>query len=340
MTEEFSEGQTKIIDKIKKLLNHAAGAGTKEEAQTYSERANALLLEYNLSADSIERAGDDNKRVDEKVEGGFHKFHRDIWGAVAKLNFCIYWSQKFKKEETKHAFDAAGKSIGLRTTVANKRRHALVGKTVNVRATIAMAGYLCEAIERVLKEELSGREHSPHLYSNWSNSFRRGASSDIIERLNDRRREAIRKEKRASEHAGKGSESRALSIVSVTQSEEDANNDFLYGEGWSAKRWAALEEAKKENDRRSKAMEDAYTAWAAANPKEARSKFSWTDPKTKEVWSYGSSYRGGGGAGSRGGGKSIDDYGAFNAGYRKGGSISLDQQMGSGEPGKQARIGR
>lgn len=339
MTDELSEGQTKIIDKIKKLLNHAAGAGTPEEAATYQERANALLLEYNLDAGAVERAGDDDKRVDEKVEGGFHAFHREIWGAVAQLNFCIYWSQKFRKEETKHVFDSSGRSTGERTTTTNKRRHALVGRTVNVRSTIAMAGYLCEAIERILKEELSGRDNSPYLYSTWSNDFRRGASADIVGRLRDRRREAVRKEERAqkaAEHEGKGSNSRAMTIAGLTQSEKDANNDFLYGEGWSAKRRAEAAEAKREDDRVRKGMEDAYTAWAAAHPKEAKSHFKWADAKTGEIWSYGSSSRSSGG-GSRG--RDIANYGAYSAGSKRGAGISLDQQMGTGNKAT-ARIGR
>lgn len=311
---DFSPEQLSAIEKIKKALNLAAKAGTPEEAATAAATAQRLLAQYNLDSAAIENS-DAGKREQLKLEGGRYAFQRELWAAVAELNFCIYWNQPYMLER----FEGAAK--------VKDRRHALVGKTVNVRSTIVMAQYLEAAIERVLGERLPDEEQK---HSNWGWSFRKGAAYSISMKLYDRRAELKREEareikKRMAEAAAQGAASSgtALTISTLEQTEHDANQDFLYGEGYSAKVAARrVAEAK-----RRKAMEAAYTAWAAANPKEAQSKFKFVDEEGV-TWSYGRASSGRARSGGSGASENID-YGAYKAGREAGEKIGLDPQAGT-----------
>ena len=125
-----------------------------------------------------------------KLDGGAHAFQRDLWRAVAELNFCSYWAQEYTATETKHLWSKAGTSLGTKTTEVKRHRHNLIGRIVNTRMTTAMATYLLEAIERVLRERLNGAPAG----SNWAWSFRKGAASTLVGKLYDRRAEYIAEE--------------------------------------------------------------------------------------------------------------------------------------------------
>lgn len=107
------------------------------------------------------------------------------------------------------------------------------------------------------------------------------------------------------------SSSTALTISSVRKSEEDANYDVIYGEGWSARRAARIA-AQAAADR---AEREAYTKWAAENPEEAAKKEAEARKKERRRRpSYGRQEK-------------ERDWGAFSAGSEAGAQISLDQQV-------------
>lgn len=319
MLDNLSDEQLEQIEKIQKLLNLGAKAGTPAEAEAANAKAQELLLQYNLDAAVVARFGDikAGKREQAAVEGGFYAFQRELWRDVAKLNFCVYWNQEYLSDEIWQ-----GRRV-------KKRRHALIGRIVNTRATIAMATYLQQAIERILNDHLvgDGDVKFANRMSNYAFSYRKGAALTIRQKLHERRSEILEKERREAEEAAilAGSKAtsmeRGLTIAAYSKSEEEANEDFRFGEGYSAKKAA---EKMAEADRRQR-MEQAYTKWAKENPKEAMSKFRFKDEKTGTVWHYGRAYGGPTGAGSRGGSDGID-YSAFRAGQEEAQSVGLDPQ--------------
>lgn len=145
-----------VIAKIVKLQNLAAKNDNEAEASAAMAMANKLLVEHNLDAATIERAsGDTGKREKANVEGGFYQWQRELWESVAKLNFCTYWSQVYRSEpEFKYRrFEGLGGPLTRVHIRVRRRRHALIGRTVNVRATEVMARYLEAAIERLREHE-------------------------------------------------------------------------------------------------------------------------------------------------------------------------------------------
>ena len=285
-------------------------AGTPAEAEAANNKASELLIKHNLDSAVVSSMGDAKagKREEMMVEGGFYAFQRELWKDVAELHFCHYWNQPYTRQK--------------RGQDRISRRHALIGRMVNVRMAIAMATYLQDAIERILSERLA--TNFENRMSNWAYSFRKGAAHTIRTKLRERRRERLqaeaeeqRKQAAMAETASSGT---SVTLAAYSKGEEEANYDFKHGEGAAAKRSA--QRAAEAGVR--KRMESAYTQWAKNNPQEARSKFQFHDEATKQVWIFGKSSVGGG-KGSRGGSDGID-YGGFKAGRELADSIGLDPQ--------------
>jgi hypothetical protein len=336
MTEQREESwadpnwtEEQAIKKIQGLLNLAAKAGTEAEAAAAAAKAQKLLAQYNLDAAQVEQArGSDGAREQANVEGGHYSFQRDLWKAVAELNFCLYWMQPYLARNSRYSIRIRGEYIGKGVKDQWKRRHMLVGRIVNTRTTIAMTGHLLQAIERTLKEKLSEGGREENMKSRWAWSFRQGCASRIIEKLEDRRAEhlaeeekAKKKREREAKRASTGaSTSTSIALSTYIDEETDKNNDFLHGPGWSAEQ-AAL---KAERAKRRKEADEDYTRWCKANPKAAASQWEFKD-SGGAVWSIGRS-RGGGPRGASGKAANID-FGAYYAGYDAGEAISLDQQV-------------
>ena len=298
-----------ILDKIQKLLNLAAKNPSAEEAASATSKAQELLTKYNLDAAVVERhAGTkSDRREDLRLRGGFYEYQQTLWRAVAQLNFCIYWCQPYR-DRTRGRKLPDGSRVGKQT-----KRHRLVGRLVNTTASRIMAEYLETSIEKGLRERLGGDHRQ--LYSNWAISYREGAVSRLVEKIRARyweRREADEKAKPVM----KEGMSQALTISMYQDAEYDANIDFVYGEGTSAK-WAADRAARAAE---AKAEEEAYTAWAAANPEEAKKKEAEEREKRRKAASR---YRGGRS-------ERHQDLNAYDHGRNAAENISLDQQMDSG----------
>lgn len=338
----FSPEAEKAIDVIKKLLNLAAKAGTPEEAASAAAKAQELLLKHNLDAATVDGAKpEDGKRETAKVEGGFYNHSRRLWESVAGLNFCMYWTQSYMVEGIKQRHVDGPYSPTVRWKgLVQRKRHALIGRIVNTRSTIAMAEYLEQAIERLLGERL--RNTSGHHFSNWAMSFRKGCVATVIEKLDERRRELVDEEelrmkaaeRAAQDAASKGhSTSTTMTIAKLASSEYDANVDFYVGEiGYSARKRAERMADRAAAAKRRADEEAAYTAWAAANPEEARAQAeadrrreARNEAKRKGPrWSAGD--------------RDNTDWGAFRAGREAARTISIEPQMGGA--GGQAKLGR
>lgn len=321
MSDDLSLEQLNVLQKVQKLMNLAAKAGTKEEGEAAAAKAQELLTLHNLKFASVEKAGD-GKREQVKTDGGFYAFQRHLWHNVAKLNFCLYWTQTYQKESVRYVDIYTG-AKSMKKSDTNKRekvvgfgyRHALVGRILNTRATINMCDYLQKAIERVTEETIHGKDN---LTSNYAYSFRYGCAMAVVEKVQDQREEYLKEERdrqRAAAKAASGaSDGTSLSLSVYIDKETDANNDFIHGEGWSAERAKERQEEAAE----AKREQEAYAKWAKANPEEAKAQAEEREAEQKKYRSR-SRYRGG---------SSTDniDYGAFYAGKKAGASISIHQQ--------------
>lgn len=307
VTADLSPEARRAIEQVEKLLRLAGKNQNENEAAAATAKAQELLVKYNLDMSIVEQnsGASSGKREDTKFEGGLYHYQRDVWEAVAELNFCMYWNQyQYDDERTKH-----------RRRASFRFQHRVVGRTVNVVATRGMADYLLGAIERMTRERFP---EPSQFFTRRANSFREGLAETVIGKIYDRRRHLLAEDKKKERDAKRAAEKMEREGVSTAtgltlrKSEEDANIDFLYGEGTSAK-WAQQQaDAAAEAERE----EAEYTAWAKAHPEEAAKK---EEERRKER------RRGGFGRASYRDSKARD-YGAYYEGQDKGKGISIDQQ--------------
>ena len=319
MSQELTEEQVKIVKRVEKLLALAnRKKGNEEEAAAAAAKAQEMLAAYNIDMAMVEQgSGTSGRREQQKVKGGTYLYQRDLWRAVAELNFCLYWtSSKWTFREVTRRDHWGGK---YKEDVWSLRyQHRVVGRTVNVKLTETMAGYLEQTIERLVMDRLDNQNNLR--FSRWAVSYRKGAAARIIEKVRDRRdeieaEEAERKRKAEQEAARKGvSTATTLTLADVRKSERDANMDFLYGEGYSAERDRKRREAAEEAAK----AEAAYAEWAAANPEEARKEEEKQRKADERYWARRRGRRS----------KASDnlDHSAYWAGYDAAEKVGIDPQ--------------
>lgn len=313
----------KVMEQVQKLLDKAADRSvTPAEKEAFQGKAEAIMLRHNLNAAMVEASTGvkSGKREELKLRGGFYNWQRDLWKAVAELNFCLYWTQTYWAPNHSHLIKA-GRPLERR-----QKRHRLVGRIINTTATKVTTVYLEEAIERVLRETLHITNQQQ--FSNEAVSFRKGCAEELILKIGMRYRERVSAEKRkatvaraaanAAEAMGH-STSTALTISSYKQAEEDANMDFVKGEGYSARKRAQEAEWAAEE----RAAEVEYTRWAKAHPEEARAKQEAEDEEDRKYWAKRS--RLGSGSGPR----DRTDRSMYLRGREAGQKISIEPQMAS-----------
>jgi len=310
-----------ILDKIAKLLSLAAKNTNENEATSAAAKAQELLTRYNLDVAAVERTQGrtSGKREEAKVTGGFYNYQQRLWRTVAHINFCLHWVQTFKDVRDK-TIVRRGRTY-VKGDIVWKKQHRIVGRQVNVATTKTMAAYLEDAIDRALREKLGG-DNLEQLYGKWGISFREGCVHRIVERLNERHRARLSEEEKksmAQDRAAMGDRpvgDQAITLVSYQKSEEDANYDYIYGEGTSA-RWKQ-QNAEAAAKRAAEAAE--YTAWAAANPEKARRE---EEERKAEEEKAAKRRRSSGGRAYRG------DHRAWWAGHDAGDKVGLDLQTES-----------
>lgn len=310
ITADLTSEQRRAIDQIEKLMRVAGKTQNEVEAATFAAKAQDLLTKFNLDMSIVEQnsGASSGKREDTKFEGGLYHYQRDVWEAVAQLNFCMYWNQyNYDKDKTRK-----------RNRPSFTFQHRVVGRTVNVVVTKNMADYLLSAIERVTRERYP---EPSQFFTRSANSFREGLAETVIGKIYDRRRHLLKADmakerdaKRAAEKLEREGVSTAtgLTLSTLRKSEHDANTDFIYGEGTSAK-WAAQEATAA---RRAEQKEAEYTVWAKAHPEEAAAKEAERRKERRRGGFGRQSYRD----------SKPKDYGAYYDGQDKGKAISIDPQ--------------
>lgn len=316
---ELSPEAVKAIETAEKLMRLAGNNTNQHEAAAATAKAMDLLASYNLDISIIEQEGKGAKaaRSDEKMAGGLYHYQRDLWHAIATLNFCLYWNQySYDPDKVSKYFKRTGRGS---SRGGFRFQHRVVGRKVNVIATRNMASYLEDTITRLVRAKL-GEGQGSNLYSAWAVSYRTGIAEEVISKIYERRRHLMAEETRkrqekeeAARRAGAGAESnsRGLTIHGLEKSEHDANIDFLYGEGTSAK-WEA---ERIERARVAREAEAAYVAWAKENPEEAKKE---EEKRRKERRKYRSS--------GRSSGPKISSTSAYWEGREDGKNVSIDPQ--------------
>jgi hypothetical protein len=338
-----------VIDKIAKLFK-LAESPNQAEATAAMNKAQALLAQYNLSEMAVTEGASSAKaakRTDEKHRGGLYKFQRDLWQSVAELNFCWYFASKIRDPNKISQYWI--RKYGGKANVPEWRRgghtpaHRLVGRAVNVAATLAMVQYLEATIERLVRERIQtrvvekarteadraerwGRDPNPvqedPLWGEWAVKYREGIVDTVTDKIWDRRQEMLKgdefKKYKATEDGRAGAQTgTALTLMDVKEQEYAANYDFLYGEGAYAKVLSARAVAAAERAER----EARYAAWAAANPEEAKKEEEKRRKSARRTsWNAGTA-------------RDKTDHGAYWDGRDAGEKVSIDQQVSSGKAG-------
>jgi hypothetical protein len=103
-------------------------------------------------------------------------------------------------------------------------------------------------------------------------------ATSITYRLWDKRKEILREEKaKAEEAARQYGGGQALVLASAIDAEKDANDDYLYGEGYSARRRAA----RAEYDAKLAEAVARRAIWEAEHPEEAAREKATAEAKRK-----------------------------------------------------------
>ena len=342
---EISEEARKAIQRARKILDMASRppddndtpaqkAAKEAEQAVAAEKFQAVLLEYNLSQAMVEQAGGetDGRREEAKLKAGVYEWQRNLWEAVAELNFCLYFCWDVWREQTytRKMWDGSKQQ---RTRHVRGKEHRVIGRLVNTQATINLCHYIEAAIEKATRERLAEVVGSNDkqaitrmLFSRYAVSFREGAADDVITRINEQREKALLKEqqqakaaqKRAAEAAAAGvSDSTALTLATFTQNERDLNRDHLRGKEPGTTSKERAERAAHEAQ-----MEREFTAWAAAHPEEAAAKAKEEREENERYWRRrNANYRGGPASKDR-------DWSAYKKGGHEGSKIGLDIQAG------------
>ncbi len=264
-SDNFTEEQQTILTKVEKLMRLAAKNANENEAASATAKAMDLLAAYNLTSAQIDISGDSGKRAEEKLIGGFYKFERDLWRAIAELNFVWYFTRlKYIPHDERH----------LHRSRTHTHQHVMIGKLVNIITTRNMAQSLMQTIERLTKVNYETVNMPPR--SSWSTSFRRGVAERVIEKLERKRWDLLEEEEKrvaeAAEKARKAGVSNVetgLTLATVKEREDEGNYDFIHGAGAFAKRRADSLRRRQQMAEAEAAAQAEYTAWAAAHSEEA-----------------------------------------------------------------------
>lgn len=320
MNVELTPVQTRIIDKVEKLLALSANNPSQEEAQVALDMAHQLLEEHNIEMALIEQKSGkpslDGQRADQHSNGALYKWQASVWESSAKLNFCMYSRVK-----------------GL--AKGSKYQNRLIGRPENVIMTKHMAEYLQQAIERIAREWAKNR--GLNIFASDAIIFREGVADTISTRLSSLRWEREQEARRREQEAAAQGTGTAVTIFGVKTREDDFNNDYVMGwePGTTARRraedQAAAQARKAEHERRMaedpeyRARQDAIRKRIADQNAEWDKK--WEKNRKRRERNGGYSYRERDNAETR----RRDSY-AFRRGQDAGHDIGLDPQVSRREP--------
>lgn len=328
---DLSAEQQGIIDKVEKLLRLAGRNPSEAEAASAMAKAQEILAAYNLDIGTVEANGTEGRgrREDAKQRGGMYEYQRELYSAVAQLNFCLHFTYRRWREREVRDYRREDGTWRMRAVGGYVYETRLVGRRVNVLATQQMFAYISGTIERLTRERLHERDPdrpNTQLWSRWAVSFREGIAEKVVDKVRERRQLQLTAEQEAaraaSERAMSGaSTATSLTLASLARAEEDANQDFIHGEGYSARR---REQRARAADAARREEAD-YTRWAEEHPKEARAEAERAERRAA---------REGCGPAAR-----EKDWGAYRAGREAGEAVGIDPQA-EGDSAQRRRIGR
>lgn len=146
-----------IISKIQKILALGRRGGTEAEADTAMKLAHEFLAKHNLSMENVDgqEVEEENYVTDTGDEATKNNSWKDlIFASISELYFCDYFKQQ---------------------RVHGKYRHAIIGKQSNIAIVKTITHYIIKTGEKLSLEY--------HNESKWRESFRRGFSHRIAERV-------------------------------------------------------------------------------------------------------------------------------------------------------------
>lgn len=157
----------KIVDRIRKLLALASSAN-ENEAMAAAEKAQALLLEYNLTMADVE-SEPEQFISDDEFESDSRPWRRSLATAIAQLYFCDYHYQ-FVKYTSRRA-------CGYK----RMDRHYFHGAPHNVAVAKSVFVYLCGTINRLAKE--GSMQCATRQRVSYVTSFQHTCSARLSQRL-------------------------------------------------------------------------------------------------------------------------------------------------------------
>jgi|GEM_PF-4077370 len=253
--------QNPILTKIQKLLRLAdATRNTSEaEATAASLKVQELLQEHGLSLAQIEAAGgdtDEPKRTKQMLDRrAKYGYQVKLMRTLAVNNFCLHHVRTVQNDKPLYS---GGRGL-------TSKSHLLVGRQINVDASIAMYDYLLETFTQLRAD--AGFTASVRDATN----FMDGAVARVCERLDERRRTAERESKEKCLNAQGNGTGRELILADVYGSEDDLNNDLLNGfpAGTTATRRAENAARQAAHDAKWKELQaqgvEKWTAWYQAH---------------------------------------------------------------------------
>jgi len=317
-----------IVAKVRKLLALAEGNANEHEAAVAAMKVQELLEAYNLDMAMIgKKTGTHAPRKDERTEGGLYKWQRNMWYAVASLNFCTYWYIKGN-------------------TAGSTYEHRILGSHANVVGTEVMARYLEQAIERIARNWVRENRPGKSVFIKEAIAFREGAAERITNKLwnarweHEKAEKAKQQEERERNRARGVDTENALVLQDVVNTEEDLNTDHLNG-------WEPGTSARNRKDReaRQAAAEAAAVEllrqqdeWDAAHPKEAAERKAREAKKQRDDLEF---YQLDNAKKRRDRKPTAAEerrrLHSFSEGYREGDKVSLNRQIDKEEASKQLR---
>jgi hypothetical protein len=215
-TETVQTPDTRVVDKVRKLLAKANDRGVGEaEASAFAAKAAEIMEQHGLTQLQVERDGGEGEaRQKRENASAFGVWYGPLMKAVAESCFCYC--------------EALGSATAKRTWFT------LIGRQSAVVSAEVLYEYLRAAIWRM------SREHSG--VASEQRLFRHGCAERVTERLRERHQTRLREQKEEAErqqreaaarrtHPGAAPSSTALvvTLVDHAQREADLNADFARG---------------------------------------------------------------------------------------------------------------
>jgi hypothetical protein len=224
----------KIIRQIQLLLNlanagkHSKDKATEQEALTAMAKAQELLAKYNVDISVVGQRPEPGSPVDAKREQAKsartaqYDWQEKLMKAICEANFCWHWITEVWETERV----MRGGKVKKFDRPHKMRRHVVLGSEVNRTVVEMMYGYLIDTIEGLLPYPNAER------LSNDAHIWRRGC----VDRLCERIKEKAKRMGEIDPTQNTESQTTALAIRSVRDSEYMANYDARYGAGAYARR--------------------------------------------------------------------------------------------------------